>query len=377
MTDLREEAVGSRALNRATLARQHLLERRKATVLQEVGHLVALQAQVPFNPYTGLHARLAGFRPEALAKAMLARKVCRMATLRSTIHLQAPADAVLLRWLAQPAVERSFNSNHRKGLGGTDPREVAEAGRRLLEADGPMTFEELGNALMPKFPGGKRLDLGMAVRTHVPLVQVTPRGVWGQSLAATHAPADSWLGVDFAEPDDRDAALDGLVLRYLAAHGPASVMDMQSWATATGLKPAFERLAPDLVAFTDAKGRALYDVPRGPRPDPDTPAPPRLMPEYDNLFLSHADRSRLLGDGERKALRYEGPGWQTLLVDGAIAGRWSVEDGPRGAILTAHTFRPLAPASREDVEAEALGLLRMLRPDEGHTVRFARLRRPP
>ena len=212
------EVLSRRALNRALLARQHLLERQAGPALAMVEHLVGLQAQAPFPPYYGLLARLDGFRPEDLAGLLVSRDVVRIALMRGTIHLVSADDALTLRPLVQPVLDRGLASNWAKRLAGADLAAVVTAGRALT-SEQPLTFAELGAALTKTWPDHPADALAQAVRALVPLVQVPPRAVWGRSGLARHTPADVWLGRPLA---DRPS-LQVMVERYLAAFGPASV----------------------------------------------------------------------------------------------------------------------------------------------------------
>ncbi|HEX2036936.1 MAG TPA: winged helix DNA-binding domain-containing protein, partial [Chloroflexota bacterium] len=266
--------LSRRALNRATLARQLLLSRRQLPVAQAIEHLVGLQAQTPHTWYVGLWTRLEGFRPPLVADLLAERRVVRLALMRSTIHLVTARDCLFLRPLVQPVIERSMNGNFGRSLAGVDAAALAAAGRALVE-ERPLTFTELGKRLAERWPGRDPAALAQAVRAWVPLVQVPPRGLWGTSGQARHTSAESWLG----RPLDPAPSLEELVVRYLAAFGPAGVMDMQTWSGLTRLGEVVEGLRPRLVTFRDEQGRELFDLPDAPRPDPDTPAPPRFL--YD------------------------------------------------------------------------------------------------
>ena len=191
-----------RAVNRALLARQLLLDRpglpaagpaRAAQVVQTIEHLVGLQAQAPFPPYYGLHSRLDGFRPGDLAALITDRSVVRIALMRGTIHLVSARDCLPLRRLVQPVIERGMRGAFGKQLAGVDPGALAAAGRSLVEAE-PMTFSQLGQALAARWPDHPPAALAQGVRTFVPLVQVPPRAVWGQAGQSLHTSAEHWLG---------------------------------------------------------------------------------------------------------------------------------------------------------------------------------------
>ncbi|MGW3846730.1 winged helix DNA-binding domain-containing protein [Streptomyces fagopyri] len=354
--------LGPRALNRATLERQHLLRRSAAlTATQAVGHLVGLQAQNVKPPYYALAARLEGFRPEDLSEAMADRAVVRIVTLRSTIHTHTADDALSLRPLVQAARNRELNA-FRKGLVGVDLERLAVISRELVEAE-PRTMGQLREALLAQWPDADPFALSVAARCGLPLVQVTPRGLWGRSGQVALTTAEHWLG----RPAEPTPAPDATVLRYLAAYGPASVKDMQTWAGLTRLREAFERLRPRLVTFRDEKGVELFDLPDAPRPDADTPAPPRFLPEFDNLLLAHSDRSRLVPAGLKGRTWAGNQAYRALLVDGFLAGVWRQD----GNVLTIEPFGTLTKAQRGEVVGEAERMLSVMSGDgPSYDVRF-------
>ena len=184
----------------------------------------------------------------------------------------------------------------RRPLVGVDLKPVLAAAREIL-GEQPRTNPQLRAALAERFPDLDAAALAFACRNRLALVQVPPRGVWGKSAAVTTTTAESWLG----RPLVKQPSIDDLVLRYLAANGPASVADVASFSRLTGMREVVDRLAPKLRPFQDENGRELFDVPDAPRPDPDTKAPPRFLPEYDNALLSFADRSRFVDDARPTA----------------------------------------------------------------------------
>jgi hypothetical protein len=185
----------------------------------------------------------------------------------------------------------------------------------------------------------------------VPLVQIPPRGIWGKGGLPVLATAETWLGQSVGS----DTAPDEMILRYLAAFGPATVMDIQAWCWLTRLGPVVERLRPQLRTFRDEEGRELFDVPDGPLPDPDTPAPPRFLPIFDNLVLSHKDRSRVIGDttgmpvGDELFAIFIGG---AVLVDGFVQAGYRIEREGDRATLVVKTLRPLSAADRTAVADE-------------------------
>ncbi|MFC8824662.1 winged helix DNA-binding domain-containing protein [Streptomyces sp. NPDC057137] len=364
----------TRALNRATLARQLLLRRAAMSAKDAVTHLVGLQAQNVKPPYVQLAARLDGFGPEALSGLMASREVGRMVTLRSTIHTHTAEDCLALRPFAQAPIERELR-NFRDGLVGVDLDRLAAHTKELVE-ERPLPLKELKAALAERWPAADPLALSAAARCLLPLVQVTPRGLWGRSGQVTLTTARKWFGVVGAAEGAAGIAPDDAVLRYLAAFGPASVQDMQTWCRLTRLAPVFERLRDRLVAFQDENGVELFDLPDAPRPDADTPAPPRFLPEFDNLLLSHADRTRVVPLAYRKRAWNGNQGHRTLLVDGFLAGIWRLEDGTEGdehGTLTVQTFDTLTRAQRDAVAEEGERMLASLSSATAPTyaVRFA------
>lgn len=355
-----------RALNRALLERQLLLRRVALPALDAVEHLVGLQAQSPMDPYYALAARLEGFDPEELSGLLASRAAVRIAVMRSTIHLVSARDCRVLRPLSQPVHERAFRGNHGKRLAEVDLDRVAGRARALV-AGRPYTFHALGQALAEEWPGSAPQDLAMAARTLLPLVQVPPRALWGRSGPAAHTTVEAWLGAEVeAAPD-----LDGVLLRYLAAFGPASVKDMQTWCGLTRLRERVEGLRPRLRTFRDEQGVELFDVVDGPLPDPDTPAPARLLPEFDNLTLSHADRSRVVSPEDLRRLWRVNRAHRAVLLDGFVAGIWRLETARDAvATVTVEPFRKISGAEREAVREEAAGVLAIAAPGAEHEVRF-------
>ncbi|QGV77846.1 winged helix DNA-binding domain-containing protein [Streptomyces ficellus] len=356
----------TRALNRATLARQLLLRRTPMTAKHAVSHLVGLQAQNTKPPYYALAARLDGFRPEELSTLMETREVARIVTMRSTIHTHTAEDVLALRPLVQPARDREVGV-FRKGLVDVDLDRLAEISRDLVE-ERPRTPKEIREALLEHWPHADPLALGVAARCLLPLVQVTPRGLWERSGQVALTTAEAWFG-----SSARAATQEDTVLRYLAAFGPASVKDMQTWSGLTRLRDAFDRLRPRLVAFQDEYGAELFDLPDAPRPDPDTPAPPRFLPEFDNLLLSHADRTRVVPKEYKERTWKGNQAYRTFLVDGFLAGIWRPEETKAGATLTVQPFGTLTREQRTAVAEEAERTMLTMAPGTAYDVRFGTL----
>jgi Winged helix DNA-binding domain len=365
------DVLSRRALNRATLERQLLLRRAQLSPLAAVEHLVGMQAQVPLNPYTGLWSRLEGFRPEELGRLLEERKLVRINVMRGTLHLVTAEDCLLLRPLMQPVLDGQLkrHGEHKAALADVDLAPVVELGRRFL-AEKPRTGAELRAALAERFPDGDKAALAEACRHLIALVQVPPRGVWGRTSQVRSTTAEAWLG----RPLAARPSSDDVVLRYLAAFGPATVADVSAWSRLTGLAEVLERLRPRLRMFADEAGRELFDLPDAPRPDPETPAPPRFLPEYDNVLLSHADRSRF--QSPKASADFSGvstPIRGTVLENGFVAGTWRIERPPDsgGATLVVDHVVPLTKHAAASVAAEGRRYLRFAAEDaSSHEVRL-------
>jgi hypothetical protein len=363
--------LGRRALNRALLARQHLLCRAELPVVEAVEALVGLQSQAPDPPYVGLWTRLAGFRHEDLGALFPQREVVRIALWRNTIHLVSARDCRALRPVMQPVLERAFAASpYGKGLAGVDLPALVEAGRRLVDEQ-PLTFNDLGIRLAQRWPGRDPAALGHAVRAHVPLVQVPPRGIWGATGPAAHTSAEAWLGGSLDPAPD----VERVLLRYLAAFGPASVADAQKWSGLTRLGTVARRLrdADRLVAFRADDGTELLDVPDAPRPDPDTPAPVRFLPEFDNVLIGYADRTRILSEPARRTVfTVNGLILGTVLVDGFVGATWRINRGKGGATLVVEPLARLSTNDRAAVGREGARLLDFVAPDaDRHDIQIA------
>ncbi|WP_336206970.1 winged helix DNA-binding domain-containing protein [Nonomuraea sp. LPB2021202275-12-8] len=353
--------LSRRALNRATLDRQLLLRRHAMPALQAVEHLVGLQAQAPFPPYFGLWSRLTGFQPAELARLLEEREVVRIVLMRGTVHLVSAADSLTLRPLTQPMLTRFLHSAYGKAIGSLDPDMIVAAGREVLK-EGPLTGAKLGVRLAERFPGADPADLSQIMRILEPLVQVPPRAVWGKAGQTAYATVESWLG----RAPHPSPSLDDLVTRYLAAFGPASAADVQAWSGLTGLREVLDRLRPRLVVLTDERGKELFDLPEAPRPDPDTPAPVRLLAPFDNVLLSHADRTRVISDEHRKrVITINGQVLGTVLIDGFVQGVWKRDK----RVVTVEMFAPVTAGQAEEIRAEAAALLAFAEPGKVHDIR--------
>jgi winged helix DNA-binding protein len=360
------DVLSRRALNRALLERQMLLRRRELSALDAIERLVGMQAQEPPDPYLGLWTRLAGFRPDDLAGLITGRDAVRISFLRATIHLVSARDCLALRPVVQAVHERTLYSQSPFGrnLAGLDIEKLVAAGRDLVEEQ-PRTAAQLADLLSERWPDRDAVSLSSGVRYLLPMVQVPPRGVWGASGRATWTTVEAWLG----RPLEPDPSPDQMLLRYLAAFGPAAVSDVRTWSGLTGLREVMERLRPQLRVFRDELGRELFDIPDAPRPDPDIPAPPRFLPVYDNVLLSHADRSRVVSDEHRQ--RAIVMGGSAVLVDGFGHGMWKIERRGDTANLTITSLEPLRRKDKATLVDEGTRLLAFAAADaQTHDIRF-------
>jgi hypothetical protein len=350
-----------RELNRATLARQMLLERQTIPTLDAVGRLAGLQAQVPSPPYVGLWTRLRDFRREELTRLMEERLVVRATLMRATLHLMKAEDYLLLRPALQPALTRSMNSIAGKRLEGLDLDRLVGIAREYFESE-PRPFADLRPLLAELEPDRDQSALAYAVRTQLPLVQVPSGGVWGYSGKAPFTTAEKWLGRELSGSEDPR----GLVLEYLAAFGPATVRDVQTWSGRMRLKESIEEIKPELRVFRDENDNELLDLPDAPLPSGDTPAPPRFVPDYDNLVLSHADRGRVISDEHRKKVFLSAARVRaTFLIDGFVRGAWKVERTRKAATLSIEPFERLSREDRAALSEEGERLVRFLAEPQG------------
>ena len=353
--EVSSQTIGRRALNRALLGRQLLLERAEMTAEQAIEHLVGMQAQAPNTPYVGLWSRLAGFQFDELAQLMRNREVARLVLMRSTIHLVTASDAHCLRTLLQPMLEQRFRSStHSKLLGALNTGTVAAMGRAVVDTQ-PHTFAELGSVLAQRWPDYDPSALAQFVRTYVPLVQVPPRGVWGEGGMARHVSTEAWLGPPVGAAvslEESGRSLPGGVWSGQRRRLPNLVR-----AYPHARNHGTDRTATDQTSGTTMASNCSTS-PTATRPDPETPAPVRFLPEFDNLALSHADRPRIVSDDDRKTLATPNgiiPG--SVLVDGFVHASWKITRLREEATITISPLRRLSKKNTSSVLAEGRRLL--------------------
>ena len=322
------------------------------SVLDTLAHLVGMQAQLPAAPYVGLWSRLEGFRHGQLGELITNRQAVRIALMRNTLHLVTADDCLVLR----PVVQRLMARAYRKA----DPAKLAAmiaAGRAIVDAE-PRTSVEIGQLLKKQFPRHDPTVLGYAIRDNVALVQIPPRGLWGASCPPILTTAESWLG----RPLATSSAPDEVIVRYLRAFGPATVADVQAWSGLPGLSADLDRLRPRLRVHHLERGRELFDVPGGQISRASVAAPVRFLPEYDNVLVAYADRSRIIPPAHRERVMRQ-LGRPPVLVDGFVRAFWRVDANAKGVTLEIALFDRVAARHRDELEAEGMRLLRFVKSD--------------
>ena len=356
--DVRRNVLSERAMNRATLARQMLLRREKATPVAVVERLAGMQAQLARPPFVGIWSRLQRFAAADLIEAIDRRDIVRGTLMRGTLHLVSRKDYSAFRPTLQPALTAGLRAIMKERADALDIPALVAAGRAYFGAE-PRTFDELRGHLLERFPKADERAMGYAVRMHLPLVQTPETGAqWAYPSSSDFALAEAWLGAPLKKADPAAFAL-----RYFAAFGPARADDLKTWSGMPNAREVIESLRPQLATFADERGRELFDLPKAPRPDEDEAAPVRFLPEFDNLLLAYADRTRFIAKEHRPHIASRNlfvPA--TFLVDGVIRGTWKVERKRKAATLVLEPFEPLAKATRRDLVEEGESLLRFLEP---------------
>jgi hypothetical protein len=342
--------LGPRALNRALLERQLLLRRTALPATEALRHLVGLQAQSPNAPYVALWTRLADFDPDELASLVATRRAVRISLMRWTLHLVTAHDCLALRPVLQPSMDRRVRAGLGRELDDRELVRLVEVGRALVEQK-PCTLGDAGRALAMQWPGHEPRVLATALSGLTPLVHVPPRGIWGRNGRAEQTTAQRWLG----RPLERSSEPDELILRYLAAFGPATATDIRTWSGLTGLAEVIDRLRPQLRLYRDERGRELFDLPGAPLPHPETPAPVRFLPEFDNAVHAHADRSRIETNTHHQHVLPK-----TFLLDGFVGGTWRLVRSRGTMTLEICPFAAITRHDRVALAEEAMRLLGFL-----------------
>lgn len=345
-----------RELNRTFLHRQWLLQRQDQPALSAVQQLVGLQSQIPNPPYIGLWSRLDRFERDSLTGLMEARLAVRVPAFRSTLHVMSAADYRVMQPVFLPALIKGMNSFHGRNLQGLDLPALIKTVKPYL-AQAPRTMGEIKDFLLRYEPERMGEALNYAVRTLLPLVQVPPGGTWGSGTMAKYALAEDWLG-GMGEPM---SPLD-LFKRYLSAAGPANVMDFQTWAGLTNLQKELAPYRDQFTLYQTTDGRELWDIPASDIIGGETPAPIRFVPEYDNLLISHQDRTRIIADVDKpKVFLSAARVASTVLIDGFVGAVWKIEKPTKTSIAIAITpFAPLSADVRDEIIAEGEKLARWL-----------------
>ncbi|MBK1783733.1 winged helix DNA-binding domain-containing protein [Prauserella cavernicola] len=359
-----------RALNRATLARQLLLDRSDLPVLDAVAHLGGLQAQEPQEPFIGLWSRLRAFDPASLSESLSGRRVARTHLMRRTVHLVTADDALAWRARHGAMLTQKVLGVYRRELDGVDLDALADAGRQALADGEPRTMGELARELADRWPEPGPRPLGeVLIAALLPVVQLPPRGLWRATGGARYALMSQWLGreIDPPAPEGADPVGAALVRRYLAAFGPAATADLRAWCGLAGLPAAVAAIRDELVSVRDERGRELLDLPDAPRPDADAAAPVRFLPAFDNAILGYHDRSRIIDDDHR-GLSVAGE--RVVLVDGRVGATWTVED----STVVVAPLRRLAKSDREAVAEEGGALAALLSDHDSRRVRITAAR---
>jgi hypothetical protein len=347
-----ERTLTRRELNRALLARQLLLARVRTSAAEAIGRVAGLQAQASVPPFVGLWTRLERFDEGELQKLIDDREIVRATMMRHTIHFVRADDYVWLRPTIQPALDSNYGAQTRKRLAGVEVEPFIEAARAAF-AERPLTFAEVKELIRARAPDGDIDAIAYGVRTHLRLIGVPNGSRWRFGGRAPFVLAEDWLGRPLTQPEP-----EAMVLRYLAAFGPATPADATAWSGVGGLREVFQRMRDELRVFRDEAGRELFDVPGAPLPSGDLDVPVRLLPEFDNTLLGHRDRTRVIADEHRPRVYIMGGRMVgTVLVDGFAASTWRIVDDE----LVLEPFRKLTTAEQAAIEPEAEALRAWLR----------------
>lgn len=370
MTSAAPPVLSAAALNRATLARQHLLERAVLGPVAAIEALAGLQAQEPASPSIALWTRLTGFRAGNLDSVIARRDVVKTTFMRSTLHLVSASDHRWLRAILPPRMGSVRRPDRQ--VSPDDTTMAALLAVTAAYASEPRSLAEISAHLAATrlAPDRDPAETVWRVRRQAPLIHAPGEVSWSFGRRPRLVHADAWLGASDRESIAIDDALVHLVRRYLGAFGPATAADIGAWSgLAIGtLRPAIATLDAQGALWhgRDDRGRPLLDLPDAPRPDPDTPVPPRLLPMWDSVLLAHADRTRVISDADRAVvIAPNGDTLPTFLVAGRVAGLWWADIEPGGRTRIAiEPFRPIPTTARRALEAEADRLAAFVEPIE-------------
>ena len=370
--------LSARELNRATLQRQWLLERRRATPSAAIAALAGLQAQHANWPYVALWSRVRDFTIADLEGALQDRSVVKATLMRATLHLVAADDYfvfdgafVEMRTAVSASIARraglDLTALHEELLAfANEPRTVAEMEAHLDTIVPDATIEQ-------HLPAGVRHAAFRMASTGGGLVHVPPSGLWRSHAKPAYIDARVWLRVR-PRLDPRDA-LQQAVERYLAAYGPASLADVGKWLgqRLPNVRGAVEALGDRIVPLSGPDGRDLFDLAEAPSIDGDVDAPPRFLARWDSVLISYDVRDRMLPDDYRDAvIKKNGDILPTFLVDGLVAGLWTVGVARGEAVLTLTPLKQVTPKVQRDLETEAERLVRFMEVDATrHAVAWA------
>jgi hypothetical protein len=344
----RERVLTRRELNRALLERQLLLERKALSAAKAVERLGGLQAQSTTSPYLSLWTRLEGFERDQLVRALEERRLVKAIIQRGTLHIVTPSDFWAFSTARSELGGILWPPSYAARLPMARLAQLAASVAAALEGV-EMTFKEVRALIEPhEQPGLSPTFIWRRIQGQAYIVHVPPSGVWGYGGHGVYTAAEGTIAGGPPLPEE---AFDRLVRSYLAAYGPATKQDIGQWAGIPRVAPIAASLQrQSLRTFRDEQGRILYDLRRAPLPAADTTAPVRLIPRFDDLVLSHADRSRVLGDvPPSRIVTNNGLVHATILVDGFVSGTWQLDKGR----VTLEPFAPLRRSVRRALKEES------------------------
>ncbi|MGW1343510.1 winged helix DNA-binding domain-containing protein [Kribbella sp. NPDC002412] len=351
------KVLSPRALGRALLERQLLLERVDLPVVAAVERVFGLNAQSPNDPYLALWARLESFTIPSLTAAIEDRSLVRSTMMRATQHLMSVDDFSFVRPVLAPLLRRVQRNAFGRRTKGVDLEALVVAVRELLADGRTLTRPELGRLLAERWPVDEPTALGWTAQYLEPLIHPAPSGTWNVYGATPFTLAPTGI-----------ADVRRMVLRYLAAFGPATVADARTWSGVSGLREVFADLRPSLKVYADESGRELYDLPDAPLPPDDIEAPIRFLPSFDATLLAHADRTRIMTNEIRAQVCIGAGVAPTLLQNGTVTASWTIHSTNNTAVLTIQPLRPLADLP--SIESEGLRLLAFTHPSDAHRIEY-------